>query len=137
MNVAPFRPEHLDRMTLGRVERDDPAMGEFRRGIGDMPGPAWTVMDGDKPLGSFGIVIAGDEGWSWAAFSDALRGCPFALHRPVARELANALRVLSVVHGTIKKGWPAGRKWLERLGYKKSGEIETMYGTLERFSKWA
>ena len=137
MNVVPFHPEHLDQMTFGHMETDGPAMEEFRNIINQLPGPAKTLMDGDQPMGAFGIVLLDDEGWSWAAFSDALRERPFALHRAAVRELNLAMRRLRVVHGTVKKGWPLGRKWLERLGFKESGEMETPYGTVERFSRWA
>lgn len=123
-------------MTLGAVEQDDLSMSDFMQIVANLPGPARTLVKDGVPQGAFGIVVTGDEGWSWAAFSDALRACPVALHRTAMKEHEAAVAGLRVVHTTLKKNWPRGRRWLERLGYEMSGEVETPYGTLERFSKW-
>lgn len=136
MKTVPFKPEHLDQMELGEFERNDPAMGAFRTISNGIQGPAKTIMDGDSPVGAFGIVVVDDTGWSWAVFSDALRACPVALHRTALREL-RAVKGLRVVHGTVKHGWEEGAEWLRRLGYVWSGTIETQGGMLERYSRWA
>lgn len=135
MKTVPFKPEHLDQMDMGAIERVS-AMDAFRGMAGDIPGPAKTLMDGETPVGAFGIVVSGDTGWSWAVFSDALRARPVALHRTALNEL-NAVSGLRVVHGTVKHGWKEGAAWLRRLGYVWSGTIRTPDGILERFSRWA
>lgn len=135
MRTVPFKPEHLDRMDIGKLEHAS-TMATFRNMAGDLPGPAKTLMDGDTPVGAFGIVVTGDEGWSWAVFSDALRAHPVALHRTALEEL-NAVKGLRAVHGTVKYGWDEGARWLRRLGYVWSGTIRTPDGLLERFTRWA
>lgn len=135
MKTVPFRPEHLDRIEFGRIERED-AMDTFREIIGDGKGPAKTLMNGNTPVGAFGIVVTGDTGWSWAVFSDELRKHPVALHRTALKEL-NAVKDLKAVHGTVKYGWKEGAEWLRRLGYVWSGTIQTSEGLLERFTRWA
>lgn len=135
MKTVPFKTEHLERMEFGRIERLS-AMDTFRKMIGSAEGPAKTLMDGDTPVGAFGIVVVGDTGWSWAVFTDALRARPVALHRTARKEL-NAIHGLRVVHGTVKHGWKEGAEWLRRLGYVWSGTIRTPDGLVERFSRWA
>ena len=138
MKTVPFKPEHLDQIELGQFEQQDDLMGLFRTmAIGILEsGPAKTLMDGDRPVGAFGIVITGDIGWSWAVFSDALRRRPVALHRTALKEL-NAVTGLRAVHGTVKHGWKEGARWLRRLGYVWSGTIRTPDGLLERYTRWA
>lgn len=140
MKIVPFRIGHLDHLDYGAFERANMnEVQEFRRVIDKLPGPAKTLMDGDEPVGAFGIVVTGREGWSWAAFSDDLRDKPFALHRLAKRELAAAMKEygLDAVHGTLAGDWSTGRQWLEKLGFEPSGNIETEFGKLERFTKWA
>lgn len=131
MRTVPFKPEHLDHMDV-----DDAAMAAFRKIAGSLPGPAKTLMDGETPVGAFGIVVTGDTGWSWAVFSEALRRHPVALHRTALKEL-EAVTGLRAVHGTVKYGWDEGARWLRRLGYVRSGTIRTEEGLLERYTRWA
>ena len=135
MKTVPFKPEHLDEMEMGHIEKVS-AMGTFRTMVRSLEGPAKTLMDGSKPVGAFGIVVKGDEGWSWAVFTDELRKHPVALHRTALKEL-NSVKGLRAVHGTVKHGWKEGAEWLRRLGYVWSGTIKTPDGLLERFTRWA
>lgn len=135
MKTVPFKPEHLDEIEFGHIEKRS-AMGEFRKIAGSIPGPAKTLMAGKTPVGAFGIVVTGDTGWSWAVFSDELRKHPVALHRTALKEL-NSVKGLKAIHGTVKYGWGEGATWLRRLGYVWSGTIRTSEGLLERFTRWA
>ena len=134
MRTVPFVVDHLDAIAMGATERaaDLPT---FRSVMKEAPdGPAKTLMDGDNPIGAFGILRIGDDGYSWAVFSDELRGKPFALHRIVKRELHTAATAFRRVYGTVRNGCDHDRRWLEVMGFEKVDDIDLPHGEFERWA---
>src|SRR3546814_15595266 len=82
--IVPFEPAHL-------ADLDPPVFGRRqmqRFAAAYRPsGPAFTMMEAGRALGSGGLLIDGGEGKAWAFFSDALRPRPLLLHRTVKRAL--------------------------------------------------
>jgi len=119
--------EHLNAL-------DCPLRQDLEASLAGTKGPAKTIMDGDVPLGAFGIVVKGDVGFAWALFSPELRERPVTLHRTTVREFRGAIKGLKRVVGTVRKGWEIGRTWLSRLGFEYEGEIDLPHG---KFEVWA
>src|SRR3546814_8648059 len=82
--VAAFEPAHL--VDLEPPVFDRRQMQRFAAGY-RTSGPAFTLMEGGRALGSGGLVIEDGEGRAWAFLSTALRGRPLLLHRTAKRAL--------------------------------------------------
>lgn len=140
MRIVPFRPEHVDEIQLGGVERT--ALGA----IGDVTDllaksvRSGTFMDGDTPLGAYGLVVdANGAGWFWMLLSDAWRKHPVALHRGVKRELGRiaAQGLANPLYGAVRADYATGHRWLEKLGFTADGVVSLPHGEFTRFVKWA
>lgn len=137
--VVPFEPVHL-------ADLEPPVFGrgQLRRFAAAYrpAGPAFTLMAGDRPLGSGGIVIEDGEGRAWAFLSDRLRGRPLLLHRTVKRTLPALFRhyALTSVVAEAHADFAAARRWLERLGFDYEETLPAFAGTTEsyaRYRRWA
>jgi len=139
VRVIPFEPAHL-------ADLDPPAFGSgqlqrfaaaYRRS-----GPAFTLLEAGRALGSGGFVLNGAEGRAWAFLSDRLRRRPALLHRTVKRALPALMRHygLDAVTAEAHADFAAGRRWLERLGFRHEDDLPGFAGTTEtyaRYRRWA
>lgn len=139
IRVIAFEPAHL-------ADLDPPAFdeGQLRRFAATYRkcGPAFTVMEAGRALGSGGLVIDGAEGRAWAFLSDRLRCRPALLHRTVKRALPALMRHyrLDIVTAEAHADFVAGRRWLERLGFRHQEDLPGFAGTTEtyaRYRRWA
>ncbi len=128
MEIVPFEPEHLTQLHPPLMT---PAqLRSFVRAYRPC-GPAFTIVQRDSVLGCGGVIVAGDMGHAWAVLSDALRARPMVLHREVKRHLDQIDREfrLEQIFATVYEGFPAGRRWLERLGFREEGILTDYLGT--------
>ena len=136
---VPLRPEHLDRLELGRLEIEAISMIDQRylEVLRHHIGPARVFIDGHRVLGAFGILDTGNgDGWAWALFSDEARRRPFSFHRLVKRELEEAQGAFRKLFGTVRPDYTTGKRWLERLGFVKDGSVFLGQTQVERYVKW-
>ena len=129
MHLAPFAPEHLTRIE----PREDDLV--FRAAFTDHAervqalaglGPAFTLMDGDEPVASAGIMLLSPGvGEAWAALSRHVTRRPVAVHRRVARYLALAEDNLGLnrVQALCLAANRRGGLWFTRLGFAKEGRL--------------
>jgi hypothetical protein len=138
LRIVPFEPAHL-------ADLDPPAFDrrQLRRfAAAYRPlGPAFTLLDSGRALGSGGVIIEGGEGRAWAFLSDALRHRPLLLHRSVKRALPALMRhyALQSVAAEAHADFAAARHWLERLGFRFEEILPAFAGTTEtyvRYRRW-
>jgi len=101
-------------------------------------GPAFTLMEGDVPLGCGGLAIEGGEGRAWAFLSQRLRQRPLLLHRTVKRALpalATHYELESVV-AEAHADFAAARAWLLRLGFQFEKIVPQFAGTTENYARY-
>ena len=130
MEIVPFDPSdlvHIHPPTLTAAQ-----WLPFAAGYHDM-GPAFTLIDGDTVLGCAGVIVSGRVGEAWAALSDAIRTRPLVLHRTVKRKLNQIVieHGLLQVISTVYRDFAAGRRWVERLGFRQEGMLTDYMGTGE------
>ena len=125
--LIPFEPAHL--ALIG----DAPAwLAEPRHWRCLTPGGALTLVGGDGVLGCGGLVaVGGDRAEAWVVLSNTLRRRPVVLHRAVARALAVA--PFACVGATVRRGFAAGQRWVERLGFVAVGATA---GDYVRYERW-
>jgi hypothetical protein len=126
VRVVTFKPYHIDLLRAQGVH------GSQLRVVSHLPvsyatvatpkGPAVTAFDGERVVICGGIAkYAEDSGICWALLSaDSGRHMLF-LHRAVERFISmNSWRRLEA---TVEKGFLAGCRWVELLGFKFEGEM--------------
>ena len=118
MDIVPFEPEHLGRITPSAISSEHLAI--FRC-LYRPSGPAWTGIDFDNVLGCGGIICAGEVGRAWAILSHPVAA--MAVHRAASRLLERAVRDLTIrrVEARALASWPGACRWLERLGFRAIG----------------
>lgn len=132
--VRPFRLDDLARL-------DPPALTaaqlEGLRGLPLPPGLAYTAEDsgaedpgaeatgageGGRVLGCAGVLAPPGvrTGRAWAILGEELRRRPQVLHRRVLRRLPRIAAELGLdrIEARVRADYPAGRAWLERLGFR-------------------
>lgn len=139
IRLISFEPAHL-------ADLDPPAFdrGQLQRFAAAYRrcGPAFTLMEAGRALGSGGLVIEGAEGRAWAFLADRLRRRPALLHRLVKRVLPALMRHygLETVTAEAHADFAAARRWLERLGFRHQEDLPGFAGTTEtyaRYRRWA
>lgn len=135
IRVIPFEPAHL-------ADLDPPAFDQRqlqRFAAAYRPcGPAFTLMEAGRTLGSGGLCIEGEEGKAWVFLSDRLRRRPALLHRTVKRALPALMRHhgLQTVTAEAHKDFAAARRWLERLGFQHQEDLPGFAGTTETYARY-
>lgn len=137
--VIPFEPAHL--ADLDPQAFDQRQLQRFAAAYRPR-GPAFTLMEAGRALGSGGLVIDGAEGRAWAFLSDRLRRRPALLHRTVKRALPALMRHygLDAVTAEAHADFAVARHWLERLGFRHEEDLPRFAGTTEtyaRYRRWA
>lgn len=133
--IVPFEPTHL-------ADLDPPVFGrrEMQRfAAAYRPnGPAFTMMEAGRALGSGGLLVDGGEGKAWAFFSDALRRRPLLLHRTVKRALPALMEhyELCALTAEAHGDFAAARRWLERLGFRHEEMLPGFAGTTENYARY-
>src|SRR3546814_4158555 len=109
--VAAFEPAHL--VDLEPPVFDRRQMQRFAAGY-RTSGPAFTLMEGGRALGSGGLVIEDGEGRAWAFLSTALRGRPLLLHRTAKRALPALMQhyELTSIVAEAHADFVSARRWL-------------------------
>jgi hypothetical protein len=135
LQVIAFEPAHLadlDPPVFGRGQMQRFAAA-YRPG-----GPAFTLVEAGRALGSGGLLIDGGEGKAWAFLSDALRARPLLLHRTVKQALPALMRhyELGAVTAEAHSGFTAARLWLERLGFHCEEILPGFAGTTESYARY-
>ena len=86
------------------------------------PGLAYTAEDAGRVLGCAGVLAppGARVGRAWAILGDELRHRPQVLHRRVLRRLPRIAAELGLdrIEARVRADYPAGRAWLERLGFR-------------------
>ena len=133
--VVRFVPAHL-------ADLDPPALdpGQLRRFAAAYrpSGPAFSLVEAGRALGSGGLIVKGGEGRAWAFLSDALRARPMLLHRTVARALpalAAHYELRSVV-AEAHADFAAARQWLVRLGFHYEETLPAFADTTETYARY-
>ena len=129
MEIVPFDPSDLAHIHPPMLT---PAQWlAFAAGYRDA-GPAYTLVDGDTVLGCAGVLIEGRVGTAWAVLSDEIRARPVVLHRQVKRMLNQIVMEyqLEQILATVYEEFSAGRRWMERLGFRRlEGALTDYLGT--------
>jgi hypothetical protein len=139
VSVAPFEPVHLADLEPPVFDRRQ--LQRFAAAYRPA-GPAFTLIEAGRALGSGGLIVEGGEARAWAFLSDALRARPMLLHRTVKRALPALMQhyeVLSVV-AEAHADFAAARQWLSRLGFHYEEILPAFAGTTEsyaRYRRWA
>ena len=126
MEIVPFDPSDLVHIHPPMLT---PAQWlAFAAGYRDA-GPAYTLVDGDTVLGCAGVLIEGRVGTAWAVLSDEIRARPVVLHRQVKRMLNQIVMEyqLEQILATVYEEFSAGRRWMERLGFRRLEGVLTDY----------
>lgn len=126
MEIVPFDPSDLAHIHPPMLT---PAQWlAFAAGYRDA-GPAYTLVDGDTVLGCAGVLIEGRVGTAWAVLSDEIRARPVVLHRQVKRMLNQIVMEyqLEQILATVYEEFSAGRRWMERLGFRRLEGVLTDY----------
>ncbi|MDJ0944233.1 MAG: hypothetical protein QNJ30_12245 [Kiloniellales bacterium] len=122
ITVRPFRLADLARL-------DPPALtaGQLAglQGLPLPPGRAYTAEEAGRPLGCAGVLAppGGRVGRAWAILGEELLGRPLVLHRRVLSRLPAIAAELGLdrIEAAVRTDYPAGRAWLERLGFRLLG----------------
>lgn len=128
MEIVPFDPSDLVHIHPPMLT---PAQWlAFAAGYRDA-GAAYTLVDGDTVLGCGGVLIEGRVGTAWAVLSDEIRARPVVMHRQVKR-LLNKIGTeyrLEQILATVYEEFSAGRRWMERLGFREEETLTDYMGT--------
>jgi hypothetical protein len=126
VRVEVFQPYHVDLLRAQGVQ------GAQLRAVSQVPaeyatvarleGPAVTAFDGDRILICGGIAkYSANSGICWALLSADSGKHLLWLHRSVERFISiNPWRRLEA---TVEKGFGAGCRWVELLGFQLEGEM--------------
>jgi hypothetical protein len=131
VRVEPFQPFHLD------ILRAQGVQGSQLLEVSQVPansanlkkpdGPAVTAFDGNRILVCGGIATMGPKrGACWALLAADSGRHMLALHRAVGRFIT--LQPWQRLEATVEKGFGAGCRWVELLGFEFEGEMKA-YGT--------
>lgn len=135
VRVVRFEPAHLADLEPPAFDRE-----QLRRFAAAYrpAGPAFTLMEAGKALGSAGLLLAGGEGRAWAFLSERLRARPMLLHRTVKRALPVLMRhyALHSVAAEAHGEFAAARRWLERLGFRHDETLPAFMGTTENYARY-
>jgi len=139
VRLVVFEPAHLAALDPPAF---DPAQLRRFAAAYRPAGPAFTLMEMDRPLGSAGLLIEAGEGRAWAFLSKRLRRRPMLLHRTVARALPALMAhyELQAVTAEAHAAFAAARRWLTRLGFHHETTLPAFAGTTEtykRYRRWA
>ena len=128
MELVPFRPEHLAGIEPPAMTPEQLAC--FRRRYRPR-GPAWTGIEAGRVLGCGGIIVNDGVGTGWVVLSRPVNAV--AVHRAVLRALRDASRTgdLQRIEAATLTAWPAGCRWLERLGFR----LERIEGEYRRYAR--
>ena len=135
MEIVPFDPSDLVHIHPRMLT---PAQWlAFAAGYRDA-GPAYTLVDGDTVLGCAGVLIEGRVGTAWAVLSDEIRARPVVMHRQVKRTLNKIITEyqLEQILATVCEEFSAGRRWIERLGFREEGLLIDYMGTGENHIRY-
>lgn len=124
IDLAAFEPDDLREIELQPQQRAEmAAMGDWRALGAELvrAGPAWTARHGGRIIGcgGFGVLWRGRaEAWCFIADGVPKTLWP-ALHRLVVRALDRVADDMGLrrIEASCAYGWPAGRRWLELLGF--------------------
>lgn len=126
MRVVPFLPYHVDLLRAQGVQ------GAQLRAVSHVPaqyasvarpeGPAVTAFDGEKIVICGGIAkYSANSGICWALLSADSGNHMLFLHRAVKRFIT--LTPWRRLEATVEKGFGAGCRWVELLGFRFEGEM--------------
>lgn len=100
--------------------------------IEDYPEPppyrsrAWAVKKDGRVIGIGGLTFPPDtHPVLWSNISDELRAMPVTLHKTGLRFVAEARQQgVRVMYATTDVGFEAGERWIRRLGFEETHEIQ-------------
>jgi RimJ/RimL family protein N-acetyltransferase len=123
VNIIPFRPEHLAQINLQeRQRRTISHMTPEWLLVLAQGGPAVSAVVDDRIIGSAGIVVQSEHvGFLWGAISQDAGAYFLQLHRAAVRLLD--VPQLQRIEAVTEVDFPAGRRWLELLGFECEGRI--------------
>ena len=133
--IVPFEPAHL-------ADLDPPVFGQTlmqRFATAYRPaGPAFSLVEGGRAIGSGGLLIENGEGRAWAFLSDSLRRRPVLLHRTVKRALPALIEHygLRAVSAEAHADFAGARRWLDRLGFRYEALLPQFAGTTENYARY-
>lgn len=121
MRVEVFQPYHLKLLLAQGVQPSQ------RREVSHVPdeyatvGRALTAFDGERVLLCGGIVPLGHIGILWALLAEDAGHHMIALHRATKRFLG--IHPPRRIEASVEKGFNAGCRWIELLGFRFEGEM--------------
>ncbi|MGF1631976.1 MAG: hypothetical protein ACFCUT_21070 [Kiloniellaceae bacterium] len=133
--IVAFEPTHL-------ADLDPPVFGQEqmqRFAAAYRPaGPAFSLVEKGRAIGSGGLLVEGGEGRAWAFLSDSLRQRPVLLHRTVKRALPALIKhyELQEVSAEAHADFAAAHRWLDRLGFRYEELIFQFAGTTENYARY-
>ena len=130
MRVLPFEPYHIDLLKAQGVQSaqltEVSIVPATYASIARPEGPAVTAFDGDRILICGGIAkLSAVNGICWALMAQDSGRHMMSLHRAVKRFID--IHPWKRLEATVQKGFPAGCRWVELLGFEFEGEMRA-YG---------
>jgi hypothetical protein len=126
MIVEPFQPYHVDLLRAQGVQHaqltEVSHVPASYASVHRPQGPAVTARVGDRILLCGGLVMRGHLGMCWALLSAEVgRAHMLALHKATERFLS--AWPVQRLEATVEKGFGAGCRWVEILGFEYEGEM--------------
>jgi hypothetical protein len=126
MIVEPFRSFHLDLLRAQGVQGAQLAevshVPATSGSVGQPPGPAVTVFDGDRIILCGGIVVqAPMRGECWALMAEGAGRHMHWLHFGVKRFIT--MQRWRRLEAGVQEGFGAGCRWVELLGFEFEGKM--------------
>jgi hypothetical protein len=133
--IVTFEPAHL--ADLDPPVFDQEQMQRFAAAY-RAAGPAFSLVEGDRAIGSGRLLVEGGEGRAWAFLSDRLRQRPVLLHRTVKQALPALVRhyQLQTVSAEAHADFAGARRWLDRLGFRYEALLPQFAGTTETYARY-
>ena len=133
MRIVDFRAEHLDLL--------EPPLGPAVRRLGDHydnAGPAWSGFCDSRLVGCMGAIVETDEARCWALFSKGWQRHLLLVSSMARRFLRETVKRpdITTISAHVMACVPGADCWLEALGFRADGDIESWMGTPLKFTRF-
>jgi hypothetical protein len=122
VELVRFRPEHI-----ALIPCTQPGLQPMHPAhvVGDL-GPAFTLLDDDRPVGAGGLIRLGQStamAWAW------IGPCGPALFRRIHHITLQAFDHFRFrrIEAVVRQDWPPGHRWARLLGFCLVQETMSAY----------
>jgi hypothetical protein len=127
MHIEPFRVIHLDTLKLQHAQAYLSGWVSQKQGEFLETQQSFTVIDGDTPIASGGVISQwAGRGIAWAFLSDIGPRDFLMIHRAVERFLDNC--GFNRVEISVDCDFPAAHRWARLLGFEMEANCMRGYG---------